>query len=980
MRQRFVLSAKSLFTASCFAALSCLALDGPLTPEQAMQTFRLDPGLKIECVASEPDVISPVAVAWDEQGKMYVVEDRGYPVGPGKGKPPVGQVVLFEDTNGDGKYDKRTVFAEQLTFPNGVMPWKGGVYVTCAPNLYYFKDTNGDGKADVKEVVFKGFQDLSTTQLRVSHPTLNIDNLVYLTSGLTAAKLKSPKHPDWPEVFLNRVDGRFNPLTEQIEPTSGTAQFGESFDDFGHKFICMNRAHIQHVVMQLKYLKRNPDFAFSDVVQDIPDHGAACRVYAKSANITTAASHAGFFTSACAVTLYRGTALPEEYEHNSFTCEPAGNLVHRDIVTSLNETFIASRAADGVEFLASPDNWCRPVNLAVGPDGALYVCDMYRKTIEHPDYLPEATRKITDFESGKDKGRLYRITAANLSETQKKQIARRPDFAKMSVEQICNEFNNPNAWWRVTAQRLLLERQDKAAAPFLKVLVKNGKTPQARVHALRMLEGLNALSDAEIQIALNDKDANVREQGIQVAESRLTTSSKLLSRVLAMADDSDARVRFQCALSLGEVSDKKIVPALAKIAQRDMADKWARAAVLTSIGKNGDKLLHLLLANKNDKEGRAAMFVDLCKIVGVSESRDSLVALLKELTSSTKANDASWQIASVNGIAEGLRSRTNSMSFASLLEGDSKEAVQLNDRVKGLFKAAGELAQSTQQPLSQRVVAVAFLSQSDYKTVGATLEKLLDPQQPSEIQTAAVRALGQLSDTTALNSLVSREHWASFTPSIRDAAVNAIITRQTDLLFAAIEKGDVPAWTINGDKRNQLMHSKDDKIKEKATALFKDMNAGDRMKVYEEYKTVLSLPRHSANGHAVFTRTCTPCHTFAGEGKAVGPDLTGIRNQPEDVLLLHVMVPEFEIMPTYTLYNVETRDGNSVSGLLASDTPTSITLRQAGGIEEQVPRAKIASMASSRLSLMPQELEKTMSKQDLADLIGFLKGEPASAK
>ncbi len=975
MRQRSVLTPKNFLFLSLVPALAAFGLDGPLSPQQAIESFRIDPGLKIECVVSEPDVVSPVAVAWDEQGRMFVVEDRGYPVGPGKGKPPAGQVVLFEDTNGDGTYDKRTVFADQLTFPNGVMPWKGGVYVTCAPNLYYFKDTDGDGKADLKEVVFKGFQDLSTTQLRVSHPTLNIDNFVYLTSGLTAAKLKSPKHPDWPEVFLNRTDGRFNPLTEQIEPTAGMAQFGQSFDDFGHKFICMNREHIQHVVMQTKYLKRNPDFAFADVAQSIPDHGAACRVYAKSANITTAASHAGFFTSACAVTMYRGTALPAEYEHNSFTCEPAGNLVHRDVVTVSNETFVASRAADGVEFLASPDNWCRPVNLAVGPDGALYVCDMYRKTIEHPDYLPEATRKITDFESGKDKGRLYRITAANLTAEQKKQIGRKPDFAKMSVKEICNEFNNPNAWWRVTAQRLLLERQDKTAVPHLKALLKSGKTAVARVHALRMLEGLNALNDSEIQTALADKDANVRENGIQVAESRLAKSPKLFSRVLQLADDTDARVRFQCALSLGEVSDDKIIPALAKIAERDMADKWVRAAVLTAVPHRADKLLHVLLAHNTDKEGRSSMLVELCKIVGVSEPREDLISLLTELVASTKPADASWQIASVNGIAEGLRARTNTLSFAALLQGDS--AKQLKQRVDALFKVAGNAGADSKLPLSQRVVAVSFLAYADYKSAGATLEKLLDPQQPTEIQTAAVRALGQMSDATALKSLVTREHWASFTPSIRDAAVTAILSRtnQTDVLFDAVEKGDVPAWTVNGDKRGQLMRSKDDAIKTRATALFKDMNAGDRMKVYEELKSVLSLTRHSGNGHTVFQRTCTPCHTFAGEGKAVGPDLTGIRNQPEDVLLLHIIVPEFEIMPTYTLYNVETKDGNNVSGLLATDTPTSITLRQAGGIEEQVPRAKIASMASSRLSLMPQELEKTMSKQELADLIGFLKGE-----
>src|SRR5438105_6169486 len=293
-----------------FAVLSSRAIDGPLTPEQSLDYLKTEPGLKVELVAAEPMVVSPVAVAWDEKGRMYVVEDRGYPIGPGKGKTPVGQVVLLEDTDGDGKYDKRTVFADGLTFPNGVMPWKGGVYVTCAPYLYYFKDTNGDGKADIKEVVFKGFQDLSTTQLRVSHPALAIDNWVYLTSGLTAAKVTSPAHPDRPAVFLNRVDGRFRPGTDEISETAGTAQFGQTFDRFGRKFICSNRNHIQHVVMQTTYLKRNHNLSFSQQVADITDHEAACRVYPLTANITTAAYHTGYFTSACGVTVCGGTALP----------------------------------------------------------------------------------------------------------------------------------------------------------------------------------------------------------------------------------------------------------------------------------------------------------------------------------------------------------------------------------------------------------------------------------------------------------------------------------------------------------------------------------------------------------------------------------------------------------------------------------------------------------------------------------------------
>ncbi len=956
-------------------------VDGPLTPEEAIASFQLEPGLKIELVAAEPLVIDPVAVAFDEQGRMFVVEDRGYPIGPGKGNPPVGKIALLEDTDGDGKYDKRTTFADGLTFPNGVLPWKGGVFVTCAPNVYYFTDTNGDGVADVKQIVFKGFQDLSTTQLRVSHPTLNIDNWVYLTCGLTAGKITSPIYTNHPMVFANRTDFRFRPDEPIFEETAGTAQFGQTFDKFGRRFICSNRNHIQHVVMPLNYLRRNPNFAFSDIVQDIPDHGPAGKLFPLSANITTAAFHTGFFTSACGVTIYDGTALPEKYRGNSFTCEPAGNLIHHDILSPSNETFVARRAYEDREFLASPDNWFRPVNLATGPDGALYVCDMYRKTIEHPEYLPEATRKITDFESGKDKGRIYRISAANENFKE----ARRPNLAKANVKELCAELKNPNRWWRMTAQRLLIERQDKSAVPILKTLLNDAKTPETRVHALRTLDGLGALQNAQIDFALRDKDPAVREHGIQLAESRLGQSPKLVAQILKLSDDENARVRFQAALTLGEAQNPKVIPALAKIAERDSADRWVRAAVLSSVKGRADELLKELLpvvkkvSRYKNSDGELALLPlmnELGKLLG-AEKTNSILATLRTMTSSSDEQDFDWQLALLSGFADGLRiAKQNVGEHSALMNAVMLDSSDTPKRIDAMMQRASKISVDSTQPAERRLVALGLLSQADFSVAGIALGNLLDPQQPSEIQIAAVRALTQMPGSGAGAMLVRKDHWNGYTPAVREAVLSAMMA-QTNLLQAlltGVESGDVPPWSVNAERRNNLMKNKDDSIRNRAVALFKDLQSGDRMKVYEEYKAVLALKPNPTNGHAIFTRTCTSCHVVAGEGKTVGPDLTGIRNQPADVLLLHIIVPEYEIMPIYTTYNIETKDGQTLTGLLAAETPSSITLRQALGIEQVIPRANIASMSTSRLSLMPDELEKTMSKQDLADLVGFLKG------
>lgn len=961
------------------------AVDGPLTPEEALKTFKLEPNLKMELVAAEPTVISPVAIAFDEKGRMYVAEDRGYPVGPGKGKPPEGKIALLEDENGDGLFEKRTTFAEGLTFPNGVMCWKGGVFVTCAPDLFYFKDTNGDGKADVKQVIFKGFQDQSTTQLRESHPTLNLDNWIYLNCGLTAAKVTSPNCPDRKELLVNRVDFRFRPDTCEYEEVSGTGQFGGTFDPLGRRFICSNRNHVQHVVMQARYLRRNPYLAFSEFVQDIPDHGAACKLFPLSHNITTAASHTGYFTSACGVTVYTGNSLPPPYWGNVFTCEPAGNLVHRDILEPSGVTFVAKRAMPTNEFIASPDNWFRPVNLANGPDGALYVCDMYRKTIEHPEYLPEATRKITDFESGKDKGRIWRV-ASSLKPTPRT----RPNFARFTPKNLCLQLENPEGWWRMTAHRLLLESKSAEAVPVLKSMVKAGNSSEAKVHALHLLDTFGELTDEELLQALKDKRGPVRENALLLAEPRLSKNVKLAEGVMALAGDSDPRVRFQCALTMGETPAAKthsnqpagnLVPALAKIAVHDASDRWTRAAVLSSMTHYPTEFLDEVIQSiHRQMKGRSLsgdylvpMMNDLGKVMGANPNQDTR-AVLNTALKSVEERHAVWQLPLLSGFTDGLRGRTNAASLLSeFLRPDGDANLK---QLTVLMEKAGAIASNQEEALDKRLIAINLVGNAESSATIDQLQKLIDPQQPSEVQIAAVRALGRMTDASIGARLVKREHWSAYTQPVKDAVLATILAQPKllDALFSAIEKGDLPPTSVNPEKRNQLMKHKDKAISERASALFKDLNPGDRMKVYEDYKSVLSLKPDAQSGRQVFAKSCSPCHVFSGEGHAVGPDLTGIRNQPADVLLMHIIVPEFEIMPIYSQYNVELKDGRSVSGILTAETPASVTIKQALGVEEKIQRSNIASMASSSLSIMPQELEKTMSKQELADLIGFLKG------
>lgn len=968
--------------------------DGPLTPEQSLQAFHHEPGVRVEIAAAEPLTASPATVVWDEYGRMFVAEERGYPVGPGEGKPPAGIVAMLEDTDGDGRYDRRTLFADNLTFPNGLLPWKGGLYVTCAPDVYYLKDTNGDGRADVRQVVLTGFSTKSTTQLRVSHPTLGLDNWIHLTAGLVGGTVTAPDHPERKPVEFVKSDSRFRPDTHEFETTAGQSQFGLTFDDFGHRFTVANRNPLWHIVLLPHYLKRNPYLAFSETVQEVSASGEAAKVFPRSKDTTTASympslmgtPHAGTFTSACGITLYRGDALPAAMYGSAFICENAQNLVQRQVLTPRGATFASKYATEDADFLASTDSWFRPVFASFGPDGALYICDMYRKTIDHPQYLPESIRSTTDFESGKGMGRIYRLVAdkpAPARGTKK----RRPDaLARAHTQELCAALGDPNGWVRDTARRLLLERRDPAAVPLLKALIEkqNARASTggfARVAALSLLEGVGALDETTLRLGLHDPSAGVREFAVQLAEPRLAQSKALADELLSLADDSDAKVRFRCALALGEIDDSRTIPALAKIGIRDSADRWARAAVLSSIGRRSGEFLQAVLAQAKEGTTSPELMESLGQVLAASQPLDRLVSLFNELTVSTRERDFRWQLATLSGMADSLRNRrikgSHTSALQNLLATDSPATLQARQRLGALIDRAVAVAANPKQDEASRLAAIELLAHADYAQAGQLLVKLLGPLEPSALQSAAVQSLSRMSDPVAGKLLVERERWRAYSPGVREVVLAALLSQPRLIipLLDAVEAGVVQPWALTPRRRTQLENNRDKTISQRAKTLFKDAGGGDRMKVYEEYKAVLGLKPNAKNGRDVFIKTCATCHVAGSVGTKVGPDLTGVRNQPKEALLLHLIVPDAEILPGYTSYEVETKDGRTLTGLLASETPTSVTLRAAQGVEENILRRNIATMSSTSLSLMPQELEKTMSKQDLADLIGFLKGE-----
>ena len=379
-----------------------------------------------------------------------------------------------------------------------------------------------------------------------------------------------------------------------------------------------------------------------------------------------------------------------------------------------------------------------------------------------------------------------------------------------------------------------------------------------------------------------------------------------------------------------------------------------------------------------DKPEQTALFLhDMALILAASRPPQKLAQYLDSALSSPYPDHIAWQNSFATGLGNGARAKGLGKDGRSALVTLASANPDTARRLGELFAAASKTVATASAPTPERLAAIDLLAHSDAATAGAALQSLIAPQTPNELQAAAVRALSQLPGAKAGEWFVERERWRSYTPPVRDAVLTAMLSQPALqlVLLEAVEKGVVQPWAVPANRRNPLLKHRDAAVAARAAKAFQPQGAADRMKVYEDHKSVLALPANAKNGKAVFVKTCAACHQFAGEGQRVGPELTGVRLQPAEAILLHILVPDAEIYPGFTAYEAETKDGRSLTGLLTSDTPTSVTLRAAQGVEETILRSNLAKLTSSSTSLMPNELEKTMTRQELADLMAFLKGQ-----
>lgn len=378
-----------------------------LPPEESLAQIQLDGPYEAQLVAAEPLVLDPVEITWDAQGRLFVAEMRDYPLGPPKaGDPWMSRVSQLIDEDGDGRMDKSIVFADQLDNVQGLLPYDGGLIATTRTQILFLKDTTGDGKADVNRPLIKGFNPRHS-QLQVSAPRWGPDGCVHFNNGLDAKEIYPADAPD-KVVGVPGANFKWNPKTGEISPTGGKGQYGGAFDDYGHHFYCSNRNPLMFTVMPWAAMTRNPHAGITQVHEDIAPPGADTRVFPLKITHTTADAHAGTNTACSGLGVYRGDLMPE-LRNNVFVPDPTGQLVTRYKIEPNGASFKATRVGERTEFFRSGDEWCRPVNFTTGPDGAIYICDIYRRWIDHARFFPEDFVKANDMRQGEYQGRIWRI-------------------------------------------------------------------------------------------------------------------------------------------------------------------------------------------------------------------------------------------------------------------------------------------------------------------------------------------------------------------------------------------------------------------------------------------------------------------------------------------------------------------------------------------------------------------------------------------
>ena len=950
---------------------------GALSPEESAKKWHVRDGYRIELVAAEPVVLDPVAFDWDEKGRLWVIEMADYPLGmDGNGKAG-GRVVRLEDTDNDGRYDKRHVIVSDLSYPTGILTWREGVIVSAAPDIFFISP---DG---TKKVLYTGFS-TGNQQLRVNGLRWGMDGWVYCAAGAhhggynkgtqIECKLTGEK------IDLGSRDFRFKPDTGEFDPQSGPSQFGRARDDWGHWFGVQNSFPLWHYVLQDHYLRRNPHVIPPDPIHQLFPRNPPVYPASSMEKRFHSFDQAGRFTSACGIEVYRDQVLFTDGQTHAFTCEPFHNVVQHIVLDDDGGSFKAtvdvgalakardvgtantpdsrSLATAPTDFLASEDRWCRPVMIRTGPDGALWVADMYRYMIEHPQWLPQNGKDelLPHYREGDDKGRIWRVVKSSHLAPRDEQTASKSGKAsgKGNVPFISTErddyFASPNGWLRDKAQMMALwtkPSMDKLAPAF--EVLSEKKHPAASAQAAWTLHHLGHIMPELVRPLLQSDNDEVIVQGLKIAETM--PWSKNEEALLLLVNGNKARhprVWMQLALSAGQWSGDWPADIVGMTLDEAEPGSPIFGAALSSCLPHLTRISEQFAAY----DGKAApgLVGTLLRCALATKNDKAIAALVTRL----EAHNGLEELLSV------LDEKNLSLTDFAKQVTDAKARAAVEKMAAKLQQAA----ESLKTVPTMESLALLATDRGHRETVKAMLPELWARSSSEDV----LRLVTKLQPKEGPAFLLAR--FDERTPALRSQIIETLLSND-DWTLALLKRPEAKACDVA--MRARLLKHPSKQVAQAAEKAFAESANAGRADVLAKFKPALQLKGNVANGKAVFAQACMSCHKLEGVGLELGPDLRSVVQHDTDKLFNSILDPSAVIEPGFMAYHCALKSGEQLYGIIATETSSSLTMKLPGNVVRSVLRSDIAELKSMNLSLMPDGLEATLTPQSLADLIAYLK-------
>ncbi len=984
-----------------------------LPPAEAQKKFVVPEGFEARLFAAEPDVINPVAMTWDERGRLWVVELFEYPKGAAPGTKPRDCIKILEDADNDGRADKVTVFADGLNLATGILIGNGGVYVGEAPNLIFLQDTNHDDKVDTRTVLLTGFG-LEDRHELLNGFTWGPDGWLYMTHGVfTHSKVKIPEATE-PGIEMNAAVARYHPRTKKFEVfAEGTSNpWGVDFDAAGNAFVsaCVID-HLFHMAPGGIYQRQS----------GVPKNPYAYEL------LPSIVDHKHYMAAYCGICVYQGDNFPAEYQGRVFMGNIHQNAINHDRLIPNGSSFKAVAEKD---FLTTSDGWFMPVSEQVGPDGALWIADWYDK---YPCYQ----NALADPEGvDRERGRIWRVVY--VGKEKGKTIPPRPDtkmdLSRLAEPQLISLLQHQNVWQRRTAQRIFIERVQHSdhfsVGPLFSIM--NGREPrlltqgypplgiEVRLAAFWIVHQIGErLTPSTYSLwkptQASKSDGFVNLTAARHIGERRDSSPEALHKLERIASDANPSVRLAVATAVRQLVSSSLT--IDSDIKPDAPVGKIISALIKSSADGKDPLLpfmiwmaweplvaqHLKPALDWLAENGAATkplsekltYKVMRRICDTAQTTNMNHAV--EFLTTIASKDANLTLAALNGLIEGqkgqtLPPKTNTKALFAKL--NAVTDAQLKERALRLGALWGDPAamraiiarvNDTHLSNEERIAAIGLARTIKGDAAREAMFKIIAQDQPQPLLREAIQALGEIGGDSVAGVLLAS--WNQLSLSARNTAADVLASRSAwaTALLSAVATNAIRATELPVTAIRSLAESRDAAVRERAVQVIGRVrrSAGDKQQIVSQKRRMIQNPDNPPPdlqaGREVAKKVCLVCHKFNGEGADVGPDLTGVGRSSLDSLLINIIDPNLVVGKGYENILIETKDDRMVTGRLIEDTPTHLKVLSIGPREETVARKDIASMQVSELSVMPEGLEQ-MPDKDFRDLVAYILNAPTETK